>query len=207
MSSTLAGNFTLIGSVANLIVAQQARKQVEIGFMEYFRVGALITVITIAAGILVMAVEVRIAKGADAPQTAQKVKNMTVTVTPAGPSGKARSFRVVLLCDTEESQRRGLQGFRQLAKDEAALFPYPTPAEVTFWMGSVSFPIDIIFVTPAMTVSRVYGDCRPNQRDLYPSYGPVRYVIETATGSGVRAGDRVDIEGSRVKGHGSRGKD
>ncbi len=207
MSSTLAGNFTLIGSVANLIVAQQARKQVEIGFMEYFRVGALITVITIAAGILVLAVEVRIAKGADAPQTAQKVKNMTVTVTPAGPSGKARSFRVVLLCDTEESQRRGLQGFRQLAKDEAALFPYPTPAEVTFWMGSVSFPIDIIFVTPAMTVSRVYGDCRPNQRDLYPSYGPVRYVIETAAGSGVRAGDRVDIEGSRVKGHGSRGKD
>jgi Na+/H+ antiporter NhaD/arsenite permease-like protein/uncharacterized membrane protein (UPF0127 family) len=194
MSSTLAGNFTLIGSVANLIVAQQARKQVEIGFMEYFRVGALITVITIAAGILVLAVEVRIAKGADAPQAAQQVKEMTVTVTPAGASGRGRSFRVVLLCDTEESQRRGLQGFRQLAKDEAALFPYPTPVEATFWMGSVSFPIDIIFVTPAMTVSRVYSDCRPNRRDLYPSYGPVRYVIETAAGSGVRAGDRVRIE-------------
>ncbi len=193
MSSTLAGNFTLIGSVANLIVAQQARKQVEIGFMEYFRVGALITVITIAAGILVLAVEVRIAKGADAPQTAQQVKEMTVTVTPAGPSGRGRSFRVVLLCDTEESQRRGLQGFRPLAQDEAALFPYPTPAEVTFWMGSVSFPIDIIFITPAMTVSRVYRECRPYQRDLYPSYGPVRWVIETAAGSGVRAGDLVDV--------------
>ena len=47
MSSTFAGNFTLIGSVANLIVAQQARRQVEIGFMEYFRVGALITAITV----------------------------------------------------------------------------------------------------------------------------------------------------------------
>jgi uncharacterized membrane protein (UPF0127 family) len=194
MSSTLAGNFTLIGSVANLIVAQQARKRIEIGFMEYFRVGALITVITIAAGILVLAVEVKIAKGADAPQTAQKTKEMTVTVTPAGPSGRARSFRVVLLCDTGESQRRGLQGFRQLAKDEAALFPYPTPVEVTFWMGSVAFPIDIIFVDPAMIVSRVYRDCRPNQRDLYPSHGPARWVIETAAGSGVREGDRVRIE-------------
>ncbi len=61
MSSTLAGNFTLIGSVANLIVAQQARKRVEIGFLEYFRVGALITVFTIAAGVLVLLVEVRIA--------------------------------------------------------------------------------------------------------------------------------------------------
>jgi Na+/H+ antiporter NhaD/arsenite permease-like protein/uncharacterized membrane protein (UPF0127 family) len=194
MSSTLAGNFTLIGSVANLIVAQQARRRIEIGFMEYFRVGALITVITIAAGILVLAVEVKIAKGADAPQAAQRAKEMTVTVTPAGPSGRARSFRVVVLCDTGESQRRGLQGFRQLAKDEAALFPYPTPVEVTFWMGSVAFPIDIIFVDPAMTVSRVDRDCRPNHRDLYPSPGPVRWVIETAAGSGIREGDRVRIE-------------
>ena len=157
-------------------------------------VGALITVITISAGIMVLVVEVKIAKGADAPQAAQKAKEMTVSVTPAGKSGRARSFRVVLLCDTGESQRRGLQGFRQLAKDEAALFPYPTPGEVTFWMGSVAFPIDIIFVDPAMTVSRVYRDCRPNQRDLYPSPGPVRWVIETAAGSGVREGDRVRIE-------------
>jgi Na+/H+ antiporter NhaD/arsenite permease-like protein len=55
MSSTLAGNLTLIGSVANLIVVQQARKRVEIGFMEYFRVGALITAVTIAIGIAVLA--------------------------------------------------------------------------------------------------------------------------------------------------------
>ncbi len=54
MSSTLAGNFTLIGSVANLIVAQQARKRIEIGFMEYFRAGALITAATIVVGILVL---------------------------------------------------------------------------------------------------------------------------------------------------------
>ena len=66
MSSTLAGNLTLIGSVANLIVVQQARRKVEIGFMEYFRVGALITVVTILIGILVLALEVKIAHGAEA---------------------------------------------------------------------------------------------------------------------------------------------
>src|ERR1700736_2304033 len=37
MASTLAGNFTLVGSVANLIVVQLARAQnIEIGFWEYF---------------------------------------------------------------------------------------------------------------------------------------------------------------------------
>ena len=48
MSSTLAGNLTVLGSVANLIVIQQARDKVRIGFWEHFRVGAPLAVLTIA---------------------------------------------------------------------------------------------------------------------------------------------------------------
>jgi Na+/H+ antiporter NhaD/arsenite permease-like protein len=52
MASTLAGNLTLVGSVANLIVAQRARAHgVIIGFWEYFKVGAPLTVLTILFGI------------------------------------------------------------------------------------------------------------------------------------------------------------
>jgi len=193
MSSTLAGNFTLIGSVANLIVVQQARKQVEIGFVEYFRVGALITILTIAAGIMVLVLEVRIVQGAEAAPMAQAVKEATITVTPADPHHSARTYRIVLLCETDEKQRQGLQGFRQLAADEAALFPYEKPAAVTFWMGSVSYPLDIIFVLADGAVSRVYRDCRPRQTDVYPSGAAVRWVIETAAGSGIKEGDRVGI--------------
>ena len=50
MSSTLAGNLTVLGSVANLIVIEQARQRVKIGFWEHFRVGAPLAVLTIAAG-------------------------------------------------------------------------------------------------------------------------------------------------------------
>jgi Na+/H+ antiporter NhaD/arsenite permease-like protein len=53
MASTLAGNFTIVGSVANLIVVQRARAQhVEIGFGTYFKVGAPLTILTIAVGVL-----------------------------------------------------------------------------------------------------------------------------------------------------------
>jgi Na+/H+ antiporter NhaD/arsenite permease-like protein len=53
MASTLAGNFTLVGSVANLIVVQRARAQnVEIGFWEYFKLGAPLTLLTICIGVL-----------------------------------------------------------------------------------------------------------------------------------------------------------
>ncbi len=53
MSATLAGNFTLVGSVANLIVAQRAKARgVEVRFWPYFAIGAPLTVITILAGLL-----------------------------------------------------------------------------------------------------------------------------------------------------------
>jgi hypothetical protein len=52
MASTLAGNFTLLGSVANLIVAQSAHgRAVRIGFWDYFKVVAPLTLVRIAVGI------------------------------------------------------------------------------------------------------------------------------------------------------------
>jgi len=52
MASTLAGNLTVLGSVANLIVVHGGRAGgVEIGFWSYFRVGAPLTVLTILIGI------------------------------------------------------------------------------------------------------------------------------------------------------------
>jgi Na+/H+ antiporter NhaD/arsenite permease-like protein len=53
MASTLAGNFTILGSVANLIVVQRARMQrIDVGFWDYFKVGAPLTIVTLALGIL-----------------------------------------------------------------------------------------------------------------------------------------------------------
>jgi Na+/H+ antiporter NhaD/arsenite permease-like protein len=51
MSSTLAGNFTLVGSVANLIVAERARAAgIEISFWAYCRAGIPLTLLTLALG-------------------------------------------------------------------------------------------------------------------------------------------------------------
>ncbi|MCA1928108.1 MAG: anion transporter [Calditerrivibrio sp.] len=51
MSSTFAGNLTVIGSVANIIVVEIAkRKGVNISFFEFFKSGFIVTVITILFG-------------------------------------------------------------------------------------------------------------------------------------------------------------
>jgi Na+/H+ antiporter NhaD/arsenite permease-like protein len=52
MSSTLAGNLTILGSVANLIVVENARRAgTELGFVEYLKVGVPLTVLTTLVGI------------------------------------------------------------------------------------------------------------------------------------------------------------
>lgn len=52
MSSTLAGNLTILGSIANLIVVEGARRRgVRIGFLEYTVVGVPLTIVTLTFGI------------------------------------------------------------------------------------------------------------------------------------------------------------
>ncbi len=50
MASTLAGNLTITGSVANIIVVESAAPDTKIGFWEYFRVGLPITAATLLLG-------------------------------------------------------------------------------------------------------------------------------------------------------------
>lgn len=55
MSATCAGNLLLIGSVANLIVAEKAEARgIRIGFWEYARVGIPVTILTVVWGVSVL---------------------------------------------------------------------------------------------------------------------------------------------------------
>lgn len=54
LATTFAGNLTIIGSVANMIVVESAREHLEVGFWDYARFGIPMTVLTTAAGVLVL---------------------------------------------------------------------------------------------------------------------------------------------------------
>ncbi|MGH7859933.1 MAG: SLC13 family permease, partial [Candidatus Binatia bacterium] len=54
MSTTFAGNLTLLGSVANIIVFESARHVCPIGFWEYARVGIPVTLATTLVGTVVL---------------------------------------------------------------------------------------------------------------------------------------------------------
>jgi Na+/H+ antiporter NhaD/arsenite permease-like protein len=50
MASTLAGNLTITGSVANIIVVESAKPELEIEFQDYLRAGVPITILTLLVG-------------------------------------------------------------------------------------------------------------------------------------------------------------
>lgn len=54
LASTLAGNLTLLGSIANLIVAEGARRECPLTFGEYLKVGVPVTVLSLGAGLLLL---------------------------------------------------------------------------------------------------------------------------------------------------------
>lgn len=51
LATTFAGNLTILGSVANIIVVESARGHIEVGFWDYARFGIPITMITTLVGV------------------------------------------------------------------------------------------------------------------------------------------------------------
>ncbi|HOW66745.1 MAG TPA: SLC13 family permease [Candidatus Paceibacterota bacterium] len=54
LATTLAGNLTILGSVANMIVVESARGHIEVGFWDYAKFGLPITLLTTVGGMLVL---------------------------------------------------------------------------------------------------------------------------------------------------------
>ena len=50
MSSTLAGNFTLAGSLATIIVVERAKRRCKITFWDFAKVGAPTALLSLVAG-------------------------------------------------------------------------------------------------------------------------------------------------------------
>jgi Na+/H+ antiporter NhaD/arsenite permease-like protein len=54
LSTTFAGNLTILGSVANVIVVESAKPHIEVGFWDYARLGIPITLITTVVGVVTL---------------------------------------------------------------------------------------------------------------------------------------------------------
>jgi Na+/H+ antiporter NhaD/arsenite permease-like protein len=56
LSTTFAGKFTIIGSVANMIVIESAQEYLQVSFWDYARLGIPITILTTIASVILLLV-------------------------------------------------------------------------------------------------------------------------------------------------------
>lgn len=105
-----------------------------------------------------------------------------------------RQYRVVE-AKTDEEKRDGLQGIKELDKDEGMIFYFDPPQRVEFWMHNTEIPLDIIYINEDQEVIEVYQG-KPNDDTLH-SVEDVAYVVEVNQGSGVQEGDDLEFEDSK----------
>lgn len=111
-------------------------------------------------------------------------------------SGKGERHRLrVELAETPEQRRRGLQHRRDLAPHDGMLFDFQVQRPVVMWMADTPLSLDMLFIREDGEIVAVVAHTEPFSRDLIPSGGPVRLVLELAAGEaerrGIRVGDRL----------------
>ena len=106
------------------------------------------------------------------------------------------------IADTPQKQSQGLAGHQSLNDNQAMLFSYSPPQQVSFWMKGMSFPIDIIYIANNQVV-QIYSQVpAPSLSETnlktYSSNQAVDYVLETAAGwtdrYKIEIGDKVILK-------------
>jgi uncharacterized membrane protein (UPF0127 family) len=102
-----------------------------------------------------------------------------------------REYRVDI-ADTPLLRQRGLSGRPLLAPDEGMFFIFPSEGHHVFWMKDMRFNIDIVWIADdqVIGISPAYAS---TPRQLYTPPRPVRYVLEVSANSGIRVGDKVEL--------------
>jgi uncharacterized membrane protein (UPF0127 family) len=103
-----------------------------------------------------------------------------VLVTIASTTFSAR------IADTDLLRAKGLSGTENLGLAEGMFFIFPEAGNYSFWMSDLSFPIDIIWITPDQKIAGVAENAQPLIPNREPVYYvppvPVSYVLEIGAG-------------------------
>jgi len=97
--------------------------------------------------------------------------------------------------DTPRTREQGLMFVREIGAEQAMIFVYDPPANVSMWMKNTLLALDMLFVNRHGCVVSVKHDAQPGSLAIVPAGAPVVLVVElrggTAQALGIGVGDRV----------------
>lgn len=98
---------------------------------------------------------------------------------------------------TKEEKHKGLQGIKELPKNEGMLFFFDPPEVVEFYMKDTLIPLDIIYIDEDQEVVKVTTR-KPNDETLISSDEKIMYVLEVNANSGIEIGDELDFTEEKI---------
>lgn len=112
------------------------------------------------------------------------------------------STQAIIKCKVAESwpdKVAGLQVYDHLPQDFGLIFKYDKPESVTYHMGKVAFPIDIVFIDENFKIKKISKNIKPGSLELF-SCSDVLNVLEINGGMsdslGISVGDYAFINTS-----------
>lgn len=113
--------------------------------------------------------------------------------------------KATLVCElayTEQAQTVGLQKYASMPGGYGMAFLFEQPKSTTFHMGTVAFPIDIMFVGQDNRISKIVKYAEPGTREKW-SMSRVSVVLEANAGfcddNGIEVGDEVKSMGKSAQ--------
>lgn len=117
-----------------------------------------------------------------------------------GIMDKKGNTKAAFICDIADSIEKkvaGLQAYSGIRNSFGLLFPYKKATDVSYHMGTVSYPIDIIFLDEHSLVKKIEENIQPGSPGLF-SCSSVKNVLEINGGMssllGINVGDAVFID-------------
>lgn len=98
------------------------------------------------------------------------------TVWLRGDFGSAR-FNVEI-ADTNRARAIGLMNRASMPISEGMLFVYPRPQPLSFWMRNTLISLDMLFVDPTGTVTKIHHDAVPLDETPIPGGDGLTHVLE-----------------------------
>lgn len=106
-------------------------------------------------------------------------------------SDSKNELKAIFSCDiakTVQQKIAGLQAYQSLENSAGLLFPYKKPEDVIYHMGTVSYPIDILFLDSNNLIKKIYRNIQPGTLATF-GCSNVKNVLEICGG----LADRLEI--------------
>jgi len=117
-----------------------------------------------------------------------------------GVMDREGSVKATFICDIADSLDKkiaGLQSYSSINNSFGLYFPYKKETDVSYHMGTVNYPIDIIFLDNELTIKKIDKNIRPGSPGIYSCAG-VKAVLEIngkmSDILGIQAGDQVFVD-------------